>query len=1031
MDRREFLKYCTFGAGTIVAGVGLSQENLPRFFSYDGQNVYPGRVENWPGVDVKFSVCQQCHSDCGLMARVFNGAIIKLDGNPYDIHATQPPLKYDTPYKDAIVSVGGAFDSSKPYTDGAHSLCPRGQAGLQTVYDPYRLYLPLKRKGPRGSGKFEVISYEQLLDEVINGGYLFKDVPGEESRFVEGFKHLWNNGQNRFVPANPDYPDFGPKTNQFVATWGRAEGGQNNLIARFANALGSVNTIPHVSVCELSHHVATAATYAGNAMLKPDLPHCEFVLVFGANYYEGNFPMQTLARRSAEATASGKCRLVFIDPRGGNQIAHADYIPIKPAGDAAFAMGMLRWIIKNKRYDENYLENPSSEVAEKNGEPTFSDAAYLIVAEESDKDYAKFLKTGEHPTVVDKASQKIMSASTSKKAQLWPTGFLSLEPVKVNGVSCLTSMQMLWKELSSHSMEEYEKESGISKRVIIDLAREFTSHGKKAVADFYRGPAKHTNGYYNGRAILMLNVIIGNVDYQGGYIAGGGAANPMGAEGYPYNLAKWPDFAAPSGVKISREGTRYEDTSEYSKRRAAGGSPFPARRPWFPFGFGVWQEVWAGIYHEYPYPVKILYLFMGNPAWSNPGHAGSNDESLGWIRMVKDLKKVPLFINCDIVVSESSKYADYIIPNTTYLESWGMLGGLPTYPTSSMGVRQPLIEPMTAKTREGKPVCSENFLIDVAARLGLPGFGKNAFLEGGDLNEREDYFLKMVANIAYDSKNLLKKQNGTLVKQGPVPDAGSSEMHTVKHYMKRHPKALRQDEWKKVAYVLARGGRFEDQDVGYMPEGGPKWVSHRWGAKKIAVHMYNDQIALTHNAVSGEKFNGTTMLEPIRDMNGNLIYKKYSRSEYPLMLSTYKVPFHSKSRTINDPWLVELMPGNFIEINEVDAKKFHVNDGDHVRVSSPTYPKGLVGRARIRLTLRPGVITFSQAFGRWSAGSGVWYINGKKYEGDPARNNGIHLNALMLVDESIAAKDGWTVSLTDPIGGSMNYYDTPVKIEKV
>ncbi len=840
---------------------------------------------------------------------------------------------------------------------------------------------------------------------------------------MEGFKQLWNDGKNRFEPADPDNPDFGPKTNQFVATWGRAEGGQNNFVTRFANALGSVNAIPHVSVCELSHHVATLNTYAGNAMLKPDLPNSEYILLFGANYYESNFPMQTLARRSAEATASGKCKIVFIDPRGGHQIAHADYVPVKPDGDGAFAMGMLRWIIENKKYDENYLESPNNDAAQTNGEPSFSNASFLVIADESNKDAGKFLKNGKEILVIDKASGKDMPASSSKKAELWPTGFLSLKPVTVNGVACLTSMQMLWKELSAHSMEQYEQEAGISRKVIEELAREFTSHGKKAVADLYRGPVKHTNGYYNARAILMLNVLIGNVDWQGGYIAGGGAANAMGGR---YDMAKWPGFVAPKGVKISREGSFYEDTAGYKKKLASGASPFPAKRPWFPFGFGVWQEEWAGIYFQYPYPAKIFFMTMGNPAWSNPGHGGGNDESLGWIRMAKDLEKVPLYINCDIVVSESSKYADYIVPDTTYLECWGALGSLPTYATSRIAVRQPVIEPMTAKTTEGRPVCMENFLIDVAKKLGLPGFGKNAFLEGGDLDQREDYYLKMVANIAYD-KSLLKKEIGGMVKLGPVPDADGVEMDTVKEYVKKYPDALKPEEWKKVAYVMARGGRFEGQDVAYTG----KWVTHRWGAKKIAVQMYAEKVASTHNAITGERFNGTTMLEPVRDMKGNLIYKKYSRKEYPFMLSTYRLPIHSKSRTMHDPWLIELLPGNFVEISEVDAKKLNVSDGDRLKISSPTYAKGMEAIARIRLALRPGVVTFSAPFGRWQAGSGSWYINGKKYEGDPARNTGTHLNPLMLVDESIAAADGWTVSLTDPVGGSMNYYDTPVKVEKV
>ena len=81
--------------------------------------------------------------------------------------------------------------------------------------------------------------------------------------------------------------------------------------------------------------------------------------------------------------------------------------------------------------------------------------------------------------------------------------------------------------------------------------------------------------------------------------------------------------------------------------------------------------------------------------------------------------------------------------------------------------------------------------------------------------------------------------------------------------------------------------------------------------------------------------------------------------------------------------------------------------------------------------VRPGVITAATAFGRWLYGSGTWYINGKKYTGDPARNQGVHPNALFLLDNSIAAKDGWTTVLTDPVGGSMVYFYAPVKIEKV
>ena len=1030
MNRRDFLKIGTFGAMAVATGAGLTQW-AGGLLGYQGKYTFPCRPETWPGEIVKYSTCKQCHSDCGIMTRMFNGTLLNIFGNPYDIQTTEPNIKYSTSVKDSIVYTGNYYSADKPYVDGAHSACPRGAAGTQTVYDPYRVYMPLKRVDERGSRKFKVISYEQLISEVVNGGYLFKDVPGEEKRFVEGFKHLWNEGRNRFIPANSKYPDFGPKTNQFVAYWGRGEGGIANFITRFANALGSVNALPHVSICDLSHHVSTFRTFPGTNMLKPDLPNCEHLLIFGANYLEANFPMQTLARRTVAATSSGKLKVTVIDVRAGNMVAHADkYIPVKPGGDGALAMGMLRWIIENKRYDENFLTNLNHKAANAYGEPNFSNASYLVVVDESNPDFAKLLKSGESFYAIDKATGKPVLSDTGTKGNLWPTGFLSLTPVNVNGVNCMTGMQMLWSEIKKFGIDEYANEAGLSPKIIPELAKEFTSYGKKAVADYYRGPVKHTNGFYYGRAIQFLNVMVGNINWQGGYINGGGSANIMGGSGYPYDLGKWPGFVPAKGVKISREGSYYEDTLEYKEKVAKGESPFAAQRPWFPFGFGIWQEIWGGTYFQYPYPVKIMLQQEANPAWSMPAMGGVNDETKPWMRMIKDTGKVPLFIASDTLISESSAYADYIVPDTTYLEGWGFLGNLPTYPTARTSIRQPIVEPMTEKTKDGKPICVENFLIDVAKAIKLPGFGENAFLEGGNLNEREDFYLKMAANIAYDGKTFLKKKGKRFIHLGPVPDANAYEMQYVKEYIKKHGKALKPSEWKKAAYVISRGGRFEDYDVGYLPWGKPKWVTHLW-SPDTPVHLYNEEVATAHNAISGERFNGTTILLPHRNMKGEILDKIYSRKEYPLMVSTHRQPIHSKSRTMADPWLQELLPDAFWEIGAIDAKKLGLSGGDTIRVISPTYSKGITHRVRIMPSLRPGVITAATAFGRWLYGSGEWYIDGKKYTGDPARNQGVHPNALFLLDDSIAAKDGWTTVLTDPVGGSMVYYYAPVKIEKV
>ncbi len=1032
MNRRDFLKWGSFGAMAVATGAGLTQW-AGGVFHYVGKYTFPRRPETWPGEIAKYSTCEQCQGNCGIMARVFNGTLLNIWGNPYDIQTTEPNIKYSSPAVGSIIYTGTYYSPDKPFVDGAHSVCSKGSAGTQTAYDPYRIYMPLKRVGERGSRKFKVISYEQLINEVVNGGYLFKDVPGEEKRFVEGFRHLWNGGRNRFIPADSKHPDFGPKTNQYVSYWGRADDGRANFITRFGNALGSVNAIPDVSISEPSYRASTFMTYPGTNMLKPDLPNCEHLMVFGANYLESNLPMQTLARRTVSATSKGKLKVTVIDVRGGNMLAHSDkYIPVKPGGYGALAMGMLRWIIENKRYDENFLTNLNHKAANANGEPNFSNASYLIVSDENNPNFAGFLKSGNSFYAIDKFSGKPVLTAAAEKGDLWPTGFLSLTPVNVNGVNCVTSMQMLWSELVKHTLDEYSKEAGLTPGAmpIQELAGEFTSHGKKSVADYYRGPVKDTNGYYYGRAIQLLNVMVGNVNWQGGYINGGGSANIMGGYGYPYDLKKWPGFVQAKGVKISREGSFYEDTMEYKEKLTRGVSPYPARRPWFPFSSGMAQEIWGGTYFQYPYPVKILFQHMANPAWSMPGMGGVDDESKPWMQMIKDTTKVPLFIASDTMVSESSAYADYIVPDTTYLEGWGFSGNLSMYPTARTSVRQPVIEPMTENTPDGRPICMENFLIDVAKKLGLPGFGENAFLEGGSLNQREDYYLKMAANIAYDSKTFLKKKGTGFRHLGPVPDGNSFEIGTVKDYMKKHGKAIKPAEWKKTAYVVSRGGRFEDYDVGYLPWGKPKWVTHLW-SPDTPVQLYNEQVATTHDAITGERFNGTTVLLPHRNMKGEILDVKYPMAEYPLMVSAHKQSIHSMSNTMRNPWLQELLPGAFWEIGAIDARKLGLYDGDTIRVVSPTYPKGITHRVRIMPSVRPGVITAANSFGRWLYGSGEWYINGKKYTGDPARNQGVHPAALFLLDNSIAAKDGWTTVLTDPVGGSMAHYYAPVRIERV
>lgn len=1097
LTRRAFLTRAGMaGGGAVVAGWGVSPW-VGDVFHRRGVFVYPNRPVTRSGVETIYSVCKQCGSDCGLAADVYSGILQKLDGNPYHPASTEPHARYETSHASATV------------WSAPHSLCNRGQAGRQTLYDPYRLTVPLKRTGPRGSGKWESITWDRLIAEVVYGGKLFASIPGEEDRDVEGFADLYQggNGQTMMIDAND--PGLGPQTNGLVMYYGMAENGQTDFLSRFASSFGTVNLEAADAVCDLNRMLGTMLSLDGMTdPLKADLANARYVIFFGSNVMTGSFPMQAVGRKLAEAAASGRLSYTVVDVRANNSLMHSDnYVYIKPGGDGALAMGMIRWILEQGEYDATYLALPNQQAASSAGMPTFSNASWLVVADPKNPNYGMFIdpaaagvsgmaappgantmSTGASaPTgvVIDPSSKMPVAAANAPIGELWPNGVLNTDVVNVNGVMCRTSFQLLYAEAVSRQIAEYAQIAGVSPDLVASLAQQFTSYGHQAVADFGRGPAMHTNGFYACRAIMTLNFLIGNVDWMGGYVVGGGTADYAGSNaGAPYALGSWPkQFNNMSpGVAISRSGFAYENSGEYAARTKAGENPYPARRPWFPFGGGQWPEMFAGMYERYPYAAKILYQHAANPAWSAPAIGGADDDALPWQRLIRDLDKVPLFIASDIVISESASYADYVVPDTSYLESWEFPGVWPVVPTKAQGIRQPVVEPLTAKTPSGASISMEQFLIDVAKELKMPGFGANAFNEGGSLDTREDYYLKMVANIAYDA-TFQSWQNGAISTLGPVPDGSAEDLALITAIKKAHGRALSSDQWRKAAYVLARGGRFENYEAAYLPnpasaqsltqavsslildtgidrwsrapkqiapaemrasfvqalsvpiagQDNPQWMSYQYGQGGVPCQIYNPDVATARNAITGETFIGTATYRPMRDMTGRLLEDLDPISAYPFVLSTHKTTVLSHSQGILDPWLTELMPESFIDISPDDARKFGLNTGDLVRVWSSTLPRerAIVGRLRTLPGVRVGVIAFPHGYGHWQSGASTVIVNGNVIGGDPERSVPVRLNAVIRLDTSIAAPDGWAVGCMDPVAGGQAYLETRVALERV
>lgn len=1002
------------GAGTIgfsrrlVDLVPLSQRGRKALHPIYGNSNTPewlreastgGFVPN-PQWTLHHTVDLQCHSECGLRVKIDRrtGRIQRIIGNPY-----HPNTLID------YTPVGTPLIETARYPG---TVCARGNTGIQSTYDPYRVLVPLKRVGPRGSGQWKPIAWETLIAEVTEGGRIFSDTSDPMSKDVDvlGFRGLY---AKRGELMDAKAPELGMRTNGLVVQGGRLVGTRMGFVKRFVHTFGSVNVFDHVNECELSHHIAHQHVFSGISMTQPDVREAKFILYWGTQPGDANFPMQTQGKYAAEARSKPDgLKYVVIDPklsRGGVVGDRADWLPIKPSTDGALALGMIRWIIDNRRYDASYLSHPTLSAAQAAGELSHTDATHLVVVDEKHPLARRFLTAeaaglgkplgqGEDDRVViDQVSGKPVQAAGVQAAQIDFSG-------QVNGIEVKTAFRLLAERAQEHTVEQYAEICGIESRRIVEVAREFTSHGRKAVSTMYRGVVKHPNGYYNGVAVLLLNLLVGNMNWAGGLTAGGGG---YGVAKGPYDIESVPEAdGLAKGVIINREKFHYEDSSEYKARVAAGRNPYPAKRPWFPLSFAMYSETLPSAVQRYPYGVDILMWQKATPLYSVPGQG--NPE---FLEAIKNPRNIPLIIASDIVVGDSSMYADYILPDASHLESWDLVDTFPTTLTKGTGVRWPAVR-LTSKTPDGRHICLEEFLIDVAKRIGMPGYGAKGIADSAGrywpLDRREDFYLKAVANLV-DAKG---------VSGDEIPPASDQEISVcaLDTFQREFSAALKAEEWPRVMGCLVRGGRFQ-------PASGSRKGDVLAYQYTKRLHFYAEKTGTTRNSMTGEYFHGTTRwVEPSTAL-GKPLDKLDDPKDWPLTVITMKGALQSHSRLVSNYTLREIVPENGVHIAADDAARLGIAQGDWIWVVTPEGRRR--GRAVVLQGIRPGVILFEVGYGHWGYGAGDYRIGGKRVVGDAVRRAGIHLNPIMRRDPDV-----WQMSLMDLTGGSVVFYNTKARVEK-
>jgi anaerobic selenocysteine-containing dehydrogenase len=253
----------------------------------------PNRPDTVSGATtVLKSVCRSCHGGCGVLLHVRDGVLIKVEG-----------------------------DRDSPLNHGR--LCPIGTVTADLVNHPGRLKYPMRRIGPRGSGRWERISWDEALDEIAER--------------LQTICHEYG----------PWSIALGTGTGRHHIRW----------VSRFGHALGTPNWCepgfaqcfhPRVNTCILTMGDFPVADYTGGTP-----PAC--IMFWGHNPLNSGPDGET--RFNVREALDSNPEIVVVDPRETELARRATFwLRVRPGTDDALALAMLNVIIAENLYDADFVE---------------------------------------------------------------------------------------------------------------------------------------------------------------------------------------------------------------------------------------------------------------------------------------------------------------------------------------------------------------------------------------------------------------------------------------------------------------------------------------------------------------------------------------------------------------------------------------------------------------------------------------------------------------------------------------------------
>ena len=299
INRREFLKLAGVTAG-MVSGAAKFAKSAHAAVKKDEL----AQVKS----DTIFSTCQMCGGQSGIMCRVVSGRLVKIEPNPYN------PNNFSNISTDFFANV------EKEGT----CICPKGNAGIATLYDKDRLQKPLRRTNPKkGIGVdpgWKEISWEEAYNEI-----------------VKRLKNLRDNNETHKLMAFSEDSSF------------------MDLQDDFYKLFGTPNFFFHSNLCDVSRK-ASFKMVVGHDRPLIGAVESKYILFFGWNPLSAT-KWSHLPRIITRGIENG-AKMVVVDPYLSYTANKAhEWIPIRPGTDGAMALAMGNVIIRDKLYDEAFIKD--------------------------------------------------------------------------------------------------------------------------------------------------------------------------------------------------------------------------------------------------------------------------------------------------------------------------------------------------------------------------------------------------------------------------------------------------------------------------------------------------------------------------------------------------------------------------------------------------------------------------------------------------------------------------------------------------